>query len=69
MKWATTADKDGDLAVFTEDGCQLVGVAATVRQALNFVQRHNEDIDDAHRERKEMVIQQSVVEQKGGEKT
>lgn len=40
-KWATTADKDGDLAIFEEDTKQLVGVAATVNSALAFVADHN----------------------------
>lgn len=41
MMWNTTADKDGDLAIFEHGTNRLIGVAATVMSALDICIDHN----------------------------
>lgn len=43
-EWATTADIDGDLAIYDAKNRMLIGVGATVIQTVNIVDRHNADI-------------------------
>jgi len=47
MKWATTADRDGDCSIFTpEPGRQMfIGVGCTPGQSVRIVEKHNEDDD------------------------
>jgi hypothetical protein len=40
-EWGTTADIDGDLAIFDAETRQLIGVGATVIQTVNIVKKHN----------------------------
>lgn len=49
MMWNTTADKDGDCAIFEHGTNKLIGVAATVLQALDIVIEHNACYSVMHR--------------------
>jgi hypothetical protein len=53
-EWATTADIDGDLAIFDAKTRMLIGVGATVTQAVNIVNAYNAALT-AWRERAEVA--------------